>query len=411
MAIANQKHINVGLPNESANSDSLYTAFNKINDNFDELFANAAQISAGNGISIGNGYPQTITANIAAGNNISVAVVNSAIQINAIVERYASNSTSNISVSTGSKSITVGTGLSYTPGQVIVVAYNNDSYMTGTVSSYNANTGSLSFSSSNAYGNLNAYYQNWSINLTGAAAGGSGLYGIIPGNGILINSSNVTGAYSGNATLSLGNSGVTAATYTNPTITVDSTGRVITASNNTVSGTVTSVGLSPGTGIQITGGPITGNGLITVTNTGVTRLTAGTGITLTGSTGNITIGTQTGGTVTFANISSNSLTVAGGPITSAGTINVELPNNISVSGNITTTAGNVSANIITANSYIKTLAVTFAALPSAATAGAGARAFITDGNLAVTGNFGAQVTGGAGNNVPVYSDGTDWRIG
>ena len=48
---------------------------------------------------------------------------------------------------------------------------------------------------------------------------------------------------------------------------------------------------------------------------------------------------------------------------------------------------------------------------AAATAGAGARAFITDGNIAASTNFAAQVTGGGSNNVPVYSDGTNWRIG
>jgi hypothetical protein len=45
------------------------------------------------------------------------------------------------------------------------------------------------------------------------------------------------------------------------------------------------------------------------------------------------------------------------------------------------------------------------------TAVAGARAFISDGNLVAAGNFGAQVAGGAGNSVPVWSDGTNWYIG
>jgi hypothetical protein len=45
------------------------------------------------------------------------------------------------------------------------------------------------------------------------------------------------------------------------------------------------------------------------------------------------------------------------------------------------------------------------------TAVAGAKAFINDGNLMASGNFGAQVSGGAGNTVPVWSDGTNWYIG
>lgn len=51
---------------------------------------------------------------------------------------------------------------------------------------------------------------------------------------------------------------------------------------------------------------------------------------------------------------------------------------------------------------------TVAALPSAATMGAGARAFVTD---ATATTFASIVAGGGANGVPVYSDGTNWRIG
>lgn len=53
MAISGNVTINVGLPNESQNSDSLYTAFNKINQNFDTLFGNASKVVAGNNIVFG----------------------------------------------------------------------------------------------------------------------------------------------------------------------------------------------------------------------------------------------------------------------------------------------------------------------------------------------------------------------
>jgi hypothetical protein len=52
--------------------------------------------------------------------------------------------------------------------------------------------------------------------------------------------------------------------------------------------------------------------------------------------------------------------------------------------------------------------LTVATLPAAATAGAGARAFVTDANATT---FASVVAGGGLNKVPVYSDGTDWRIG
>jgi len=48
------------------------------------------------------------------------------------------------------------------------------------------------------------------------------------------------------------------------------------------------------------------------------------------------------------------------------------------------------------------------ALPSASTAGQGARAFVSD---ATATTFASAYTGGGANKVPVYSDGTDWRIG
>jgi len=60
---------------------------------------------------------------------------------------------------------------------------------------------------------------------------------------------------------------------------------------------------------------------------------------------------------------------------------------------------------------IRTRSKTVANLTAAATAGAGARAFVSDSTVAASGNFGATVTGGGSNSVPVYSDGTNWRIG
>ena len=48
------------------------------------------------------------------------------------------------------------------------------------------------------------------------------------------------------------------------------------------------------------------------------------------------------------------------------------------------------------------------AIPSASTAGAGARAFVTDATVST---FGTAYTSGGSNSVPVYSNGTSWYIG
>jgi hypothetical protein len=51
---------------------------------------------------------------------------------------------------------------------------------------------------------------------------------------------------------------------------------------------------------------------------------------------------------------------------------------------------------------------TVATLPSAVTSGKGARAFVTD---ALGPTFGATVVTGGAIAVPVYSDGTNWKVG
>ena len=52
--------------------------------------------------------------------------------------------------------------------------------------------------------------------------------------------------------------------------------------------------------------------------------------------------------------------------------------------------------------------VTVANLPSAVTSGVGTRAFVTDSSVST---FGTTVAGGGSTKVPVYSDGTNWKVG
>lgn len=54
---------------------------------------------------------------------------------------------------------------------------------------------------------------------------------------------------------------------------------------------------------------------------------------------------------------------------------------------------------------------TVTALPSAATAGVGARAFVSDASTTIILGLGLTVVGSGANKVPVYSNGTNWLIG
>lgn len=282
MSIPGQQNINIGLPNESIGSDSLFVAFTKTQQNFTTLFNNASAYTnfvGANGIGV--------TANSATG---TVTVTNQ-----------------------GVTNIIAGTG--------VVINSSNG---------------------------------NVTISATGGNGNGSGgtvtSVGVFPVSNTRLTSSRTSPVVSeGDFLIDLATTGVLAGNYSNPTLTVDAYGRVTAASNNIVAGTVTSVGLTPGPGIQVGGGPVTSNGNITVTNTGVLRINAGTGISLSSGNGNVTISTtMLGGTVTSVNVTSNNLLVSGGPIVNSGTISVNLPNSVSFLGNVD--ASNVNANFVKANS-------------------------------------------------------------
>ena len=84
MSIPGQQPINIGSPNNPANSDSLYTAFNTVQNNFTQLFTTSSPITrltSGNGIAISNtaasAYSITNTGvlSLIAGNNITITGV------------------------------------------------------------------------------------------------------------------------------------------------------------------------------------------------------------------------------------------------------------------------------------------------------------------------------------------------
>ena len=335
MSINGQQIINIGLPNESIGSDSLYTAFNKTEDNFTTLFTCAS--------------PYT---NFVALTGIGV----------------------NSNANTGTVSIT-------NTGVTNIIAGTNI-----TISQANGNV---------------------TISSTGGGNGGGsgtvtsvGLAPVSTGRIVVTNSPIVS---SGNIGIDLATTGVVPGTYTAPTVTLDAYGRITSAANTVSSGTVTSVGIIPGSGIGVASSPVTTVGNITVTNTGVVRLTAGLGITLSGPNGIVQVSSAYTGTVTSVGISSNTLTVSSSPVTASGNIVVELPSAITLSGNITAANGNLG-NLVTANffsgdggllSNIQAPAFSYIANGTS-----NVRAF-TNGNVTVSvaGNANVAVVTGTGANI------------
>jgi len=107
-----------------------------------------------------------------------------------------------------------------------------------------------------------------------------------------------------------------------------------TTFNNKTSnlGTVTSVAATAGTGISVSGSPITTSGTLTITNTApdqVVALTASTGISVSGTYPNFTItntSPSSGGTVTSVGLSSatSGVTIGSTPVTTSGTITIAI---------------------------------------------------------------------------------------
>ena len=93
---------------------------------------------------------------------------------------------------------------------------------------------------------------------------------------------------------------------------------------------------------------------------------------------------------------------------SAGDVLTFLQEGASYSREISRLTAVMVATTGTFSSYIKNPSTTVAGLPAAGTAGTGARWAVTDANATT---FLSVVAGGGANHVPVFCDGSNWRIG
>jgi len=298
MAISGQETLQIGAQNSPTNSDSLWTAFNKTQNNFSTLFSEASPYNTFTG---SDGVQ--VVSNVTTG---TVSIHN-----------------------TGVLSLIQGTGITL----------------------------------SGANGNI-------VVSATGGN-GGAGVTSVgITSNSLSINNSPIVS--SGFINLDLPEqTGMAAGYYIAPSMSVDKYGRITNITNASSFGTVTSVGVAGGIGISVSGGPVTTNGTITVTNTGVTRLTAGSGIVLTNNTGNITItATAAGGGSSNAAGNTGELQFnLSGTFSSSPNLSYDSSNNILTVGNLVsngivnfTTSSNVTLGTVanvhigggTANYVLKT---------------------------------------------------------
>jgi hypothetical protein len=145
---------------------------------------------------------------------------------------------------------------------------------TETVTSVNGQTGAVVLTTTNIAEGTNLYYTD--VRARAAISAGTG-----------ISYNNTTGVVTNAApdqTVSITGAGTSVVTGTYPNFTV--------TSNDAFVGTVTSVAATAGTGISVTGSPITTSGTLNITNTAPDQtvvLTAGTGISTSGTYPNFTI--------------------------------------------------------------------------------------------------------------------------
>lgn len=154
----------------------------------------------------------------------------------------------------------------------------------------------------------------------------------------------------------------------------------------------------------------------TVSNAAQPNITSVGTLTSLDVSGNLVAGNLNGGNLISANFFSGDggllSNISSGTKIENGTSNVTVTEdgnvNVSVAG--TSDVLEISSDVMKLEGeficdYFKSTPVTFSVLPDPM---AGLRAFITDASSNV---FGAIVAGDGGNSVPVFGDGTNWRVG
>ena len=149
-------------------------------------------------------------------------------------DRYRTESVTEFTLGTGG-TITVGTGLSYTVAQDIIIAYDSTHHQVSMVTSYDSGTGILVFGAPSETTGTGTY-SDWTINLNGAA-GGNGTAGTSGSAGTSGNGSSGTSGVAGTS----GSAGTSGASGTN-----GSSGTSASSGTAGIAGTAGTSGTSSG---------------------------------------------------------------------------------------------------------------------------------------------------------------------
>ena len=178
--------------------------------------------------------------------------------------------------------------------------------------------------------------------------------GAVPNTTYVLAGTNLTGggALTGNVTLNIANTAVTAGTYGNavniPQIVVNSQGQITSASNVAITygtGSVTNVA----TGTGLSGGPITTTGTISIANTTVTSGTYGNA----SAVGQFVVNAQ-GQLTSAANVA---ISIPSGQVTGLGTMATQNANAVAITGGTINSVSHTGGTY--ANANITSVAATF----------------------------------------------------
>ena len=127
---------------------------------------------AGSGLPTGGTVGQVLTKNSGTNFDASFATLIPG-------DRYLTTSTTSLTINNANKTLTIGTGLSYTPTQNITISYDASNHMHGEVLTYNSGTGVLTVDVNHHTGS--GTYTAWVVNVGGVTPATSVAWGAITG--------------------------------------------------------------------------------------------------------------------------------------------------------------------------------------------------------------------------------------